>query len=267
MTAEARTASKKVLRLKKAAPQTAVPQTKAIAGLPQKRHDWEKVRTLFVERMDPVTLREVAEAMGINYTVLRNRAAQERWTAQRAEFQMKAALVAAKTRIRTLVKEGQGFDDQSLQTAKVGQTLVAGRLAQMSHVFVAQQGAYNSAVQRLRAGQPVEKSELYSPISYKELVELAKSLELFQKVGKLAIGIDVTTITPQQLQEQLDDEQDDDVSIADELSKPDADRLAAFMDAMDRSGILHDLMQGNEVFDAEVIEDDNAVTNDTSSSS
>lgn len=208
--------------------------------LPFKRHDYDAARAMYVEQsgMD-VTLKDVAEALNINYTLLRRKSADEHWTAQRAEFQSKAAISMAKNRVRRLVKDGEAFDDRTLQAARVGQDLIAGRLAQLMQLFQAQQPGYSSAVQRLKAGLPVSKEELYGSFYPKDLTELARSLELFQKAGKLAIGIDITNFDRKELVDQAESaaNPDGDVSIVEELRRPDMDRMAALIETMERMGV------------------------------
>lgn len=224
-------------------------------GRPAK-YDWAKLRTHFVEQTEPISLKDLAATYGTPYGMTRDRCSAERWQYLRAEHQANLAKEVTRQRIKTQLAEAENFDDQSLKNAKLGQTLIAGRMQQIAAVFGASQNNFNNALARLKAGQPVDKSELYSAIYAKELLELATALEKFQAVGRHALGTDFMNkdvLEEFQKEEGLD--------IGEEMVKGDLDRLAALWEAMERAGINDQFAIGNgdegddDIVDAEVVAD------------
>lgn len=222
-------------------------------ALPIKRHDWETVKAHFIEQTEPVSLRELSEAYGIAYQSVKERSAKERWSYLRAEHQSTVARKAQEDRIKRLLDESEKYDDASLSAAKIGQNLVAGRMAQIASVFAASQSQFNNAVQRLKNGQPVDRTELYSAIRSSELLELANALERFQNVGRKALGTDVQTFN-HNVSGEVDHHHE--LSISEEIGKFDADRMAGFMEAAMRAGLNmgqlgEDILEGEEVDEAD----------------
>lgn len=200
------------------------------------RHPWEQIRDHFITAETALTLKEIAEVYGISYNVVRSRAGDERWTYLRAEYQTNVAIAMRDARSKSLVKEAMGFDDTSLKAAKVGQTLILGRLGQIAQLFQASNVNFEKVLAKVRQGLPLDPHEMRSTINYKELVELANALDRFQMVGRKALGIDsqqidinavisgTSTVTAE-------------VNIHAELSKPDLDRTTAVFEAMRRAGL------------------------------
>lgn len=219
-------------------------------------YPWEKIQVQFVEQVDPIKLKDLADVWNVPYDQLRDKSSKGRWPFLRVEHQMKLSELHARKRIKTQLENAQNFDEQSLHAAKMGHTLIAGRLSQIASLFAAQQAAYADAVARLKAGLPVDRSELYSAVNYKELNELASALERFQAVGRRALGTDFLpdkAATLDSRNEELD------LDITEEIQKPDLDRLAAFFEAAQRAG-LNDMfaLEGpssddSDIVDAEVV--------------
>jgi hypothetical protein len=196
------------------------------------KYPWEQVREHYISAESVITLKDLAEVYTIPYQTVRERAADERWTYLRSEHQVKNAIAVREARTVHLAKESVSFDDTSLRAAKLGQTLIAGRLGQIAALFQASGKNFDATLAKLRAGQPVDLGDLRSVINYKELGELAAALDRFQAVGRKAMGTDVEKI-------ELSGPGGDaiQVSVHDEMQKPDLDRMAAAMEAMHRSGL------------------------------
>lgn len=196
------------------------------------KHPWDQIRDHYMTAESSVTMKELAEVYGINYDVVRAKGAEERWTYLRAEYQTKNRIAIQEARTQTLVKEAVSFDDVSLKAAKLGQTLIVGRLGQIAQLFQASGVSFDKVLAKVRAGQPVDLTELRSSINYKELVELANALDRFQNVGRKALGTDVEKIDLSVIQGSIVE-----VNISEELGKPDLDRMAATVEAMRRAGL------------------------------
>lgn len=232
--------------------------------------DWEPARNHFIETAGTLTLKEISETYGINYDTLRERAAKERWTYQRAEYQITRQKAEKEKRLVKLAGEAVKFDDNSLQAAKIGQTLIAGRLAQIAQLFQAGGQTFEAALSKMRSGKPVELHELRSTINYKELLSLGQALTLFQDAGRKALGTDVDRLEIT----GADGGAVEVVSINAELNKPDLDRMGKILEVMQRAGIAKlDTEQiaitvggedgDDEVVDAEIVEDEEELTEET----
>lgn len=231
--------------------------TKAVNGevrkLPMRRaskYPWDRIKEMYIESLEPVNLKELSEMFDTPYQAVRERSSEERWPYERAEFQSQANAKKARDKIKLLAREAEAFDEGSLKPAKLGQQLIAGRLSQIAQIFAASQQAHNAAVARLQAGQPVTREDLYSPINYKELGELAAALLRFQEVGRKALGTDVQNVN---LTASTEGELN--VSVNLELQRDDPDRQAALLEVLERTGLIPKMAIGNAV-DGEVIGDE-----------
>jgi hypothetical protein len=201
-------------------------------GRPTK-HPWDKVRDHFVTSTNNVTIKEVAAVYGISYDVVRVKASQERWSYLRADYQTAARQKAFEERLELLSAESIRFDDSNLKAAQLGVNLILGRLTQMAQMFQAHGANWETVLQKVRASQPLAPHEARAPFSYKELTEMAAALERFQNVGRKALGTDV-----QQIDIMAQSTTTHEVTISSELEKPDRDRIAATLGAMNRAGLL-----------------------------
>lgn len=200
------------------------------------KYPWERIKDHYITAENIITLRDLAEVYNCPYETMRSKAADERWTYLRTEHVTKAALAKQAKRRNTLATEAVGFDDVSLRAAKLGQSLVVGRLAQVAELFQAQGVNWRNVIEKVKQGIPLEPHETRSSINYKELVELANALDRYQSVGRRALGTDVENLNITgglNVHDTLQVE----VSIGDELNKPDLDRTSAVIEAMRRSGL------------------------------
>lgn len=225
------------------------------------KHNWEMIRAYYVESeaVPSPTLKDISDIHNVNYDTLRDRAAKERWTTLRATFQFELAQQRQQERISTLAKEAIAFDDTSLRAAKLGQTLIAGRLGQIGALFSAGNHLHQRTLQKIQQGEPVTLEELRSAINYKELDALSRSLVTFQDVGRKALGTDVDKLEisgPEGVPME--------VNITHELQKPDQDRIASILDVIQRAGIANivpaitgeeeEVGEDDEVEDAEIVD-------------
>lgn len=217
-----------------------------------KRHPWEKVRDHYVEHPEEITLKELSEAYDIPYQSVRDRSSEEKWKFQRAAYQSEVHAKQTANRMKRMVEQANNFDDQSLRAAQIGQGLVAGRMAQIAELFAAGNHHHKVAAEKLKQGLPVERSELYSFINYKELGELAAALQRFQEVGRKALGTDIQRFDVQgEVQHNIEAH----ISIVQEMARDDVDRQAQLLEAMHRAGLISLEIEEADVEDAEVVGD------------
>lgn len=234
-----------------------------LKGLASRRYDYDTMREEFINGDEKITLKTVAERYNAPYTLVRRIAAKERWTILRLNAAQKMLRQKRQQHLAKMADEGIAFDGQAGSTAKLGMTLVAGRLAEIAAQFNAAQGNNAVIIQKLKDGQPVTWTELRSVINYKELRELSQAGLAFQQMGRQAFGTDITQIDIQGPDGSVVETV---INIGSELGKDDPARLAAMIEAMERAHLIAplDLLQlpaGGEsgtgnVVDAEVVNDE-----------
>lgn len=249
---------------KKAPTKTVVPRP---AGRKQRttKHNYVQAQQWFVEGKpkdddepdgdrDWLNLREISEATNIPYARIRERAAHERWTELRAQYQKQAAASRREKRIRQLSEHSVEFDNQAHNLAKIGMQLVGARLGEIVKETNIRKIIREEAEERLRNGEAVDRKELWSAIRSAEMIELARAAETWQNIGRKALGTDV-----QQVHVDVQGAVETTISVANELERDDPDRLAAFLAAADRAGLWEQLEATGElgdIVDGEVVEDD-----------
>lgn len=205
----------------------------------QRRYDWTAIRHRYVSSDALLTAKELAREFGANIGTLRVKMSKERWPYLRVAEQQKIHKKRMAARQKKLVEQGVEFDDLSANTAKMGLALVTGRLAQISAEFGATQATHKANLERLQRGEPVDHRDLWSVINYKELDVLARAALSFQDMGRKALGTDVARVDISgDLEHHVDVDVSGEISIREELSKDDPERLAQMLEVMERSGLV-----------------------------
>ncbi|MBA7496930.1 hypothetical protein ES702_07539 [subsurface metagenome] len=143
-----------------------------------KKHDWNKIKILYVEGINNdgkttfPSFRELSEQCSVNYSYLKHRAAQEKWTQQRDIYSTKLSLKRLQKKSGLLASEGAEFDSKTLELAKVG-------ILQIKAHFLAHKKMMKKA-KREKKNIPL--------LDPKILDNLSRALVAFQKVGKLALS-------------------------------------------------------------------------------
>lgn len=222
---------------------------------PTSKYDWETARDLFLTSQPALNLRQIGLRLNIPYQQVRNRSTRERWMALRAQHQTQVLKEKRTEFLRKMAGEAISFDQTAIDTAKLGMGIITGRLIELSNILAAMGPQTAEVVAKLRAGEPLQRSDLYSAVNYKEMASLAQAALMFQQIGRIALGSEVTDGT------LLNDENTDletVVSIGGELTKDDPARLAAFLEALERAGMTSlDLQQ---VEDADEEDTDAVIT-------
>lgn len=237
------------------------------------KYDWFDLKTKFIEGYEEdgskertfVNLKELSEREKVPLQRIRERAADERWYEQREAYQLRMVKARQAKRVLELAGESVDFDSKSLDLAKLGIGMVTARLAEIAREVQEQQRRREEALKLQAAGFDANPKDLKTVISARELDMLSKSAVQFQEVGQKALGTDVTRM---EITQDIHTEIDVDVqmtSISAELSRDDPERLAAFLQAAKRAGLLdtvlsesqpqdHPAIESGEVVEAEIVE-------------
>lgn len=200
---------------------------------PQRKYDWDQAREMFLTAEPALNMKQLALRTGIPYQQVRNKATKERWIAVRAQEKLAQLKERRREQLQSFAGQALEFDQTSVDIAKLGQGIVAQRLVEISKFTAAHQDEVNLLVQRLRNGDPVNKKELYGIVDSRELLSLAQAADIFQRIGRTAMGSEVIDDSLTQGEAGMEQV----VSIGGELSKDDPARLAAFLEAAERAGL------------------------------
>ena len=237
------------------------------------KYDWFDLKTKFVEgyktegsdEREFVNLKELAERESIPLQRVRERAADERWYEQRESYQLRMIKARQAKRVLELAGESVDFDSKSLDLAKLGIGMVTARLAEIAREVQESQRRREEALKLQAAGFDANPKDLKTVIQARELDMLSKAAVQFQEVGQKALGTDITRM---EITQDIHTDIDVDVhvtSISAELSRDDPERLAAFLQAAKRAGLLdtvlsesqhenHPAIESGEVVEAEIVE-------------
>jgi len=240
------------------------------------KYDWFDLRIKFVEgykvegsdEREFVNLAEMSEREGVPVQRIRERAADERWYEQRENYQLRMVKARQAKRVLELAGESVDFDSKSLDLAKLGIGMVTARMAEIAREVQESQRRREEALKLQAAGFDANPKDLKTVISARELDMLSKAALQFQEVGQKALGTDVTRM---EITQDIHTDIDVDVqvtSISAELSRDDPERLAAFLQAAKRAGLLDTVLNesqsdvplqieasNDEVVDAEVVDE------------
>lgn len=227
------------------------------------KYDWLKIRDIFVEgeiegdERNFLGLKEIAEKYEVPYQRVRERSSKERWPDRRAQYQLQLTKERQKKHAQMLAKNAVGFDEKSYKVADLGMTMVTARLAEIAQEVSQGQARRKNAIERQQRGESVERWELYSAVSYKEMEGLASAAAQFQTIGMRALGTDVNRHEisgpdggPIETQT---------ISIVAELGRDDPDRMTHLLRGMIEANLIPAEMiaNGGEVVIGEVIDDGN----------
>lgn len=225
------------------------------------KHRWDEAKDFYLNHTEDITLAEVADMFAIPRDQMYNRNQKERWQYLRAQHQAQLLRERRKKRQFENMVAAEEFDASSLSIGKLGQGLVVGRLVQISEVFAADRERYARAIELVRQGIKVPREELYGAVRAAELMELAKAAQLFQELGRKALGTDVQNIHLFGGLDGADGGDAPQASVVDELGRADPDRIAAMIDALvdlGEAGLKFDgegNVVGFDIIDGEVVED------------
>lgn len=219
------------------------------------KYDWLEVRTAFIEGIQEegqeektfMNMVEIAERFNIPVQRVRERGADERWYEQRNEYQLRMAKARQTKRILELSGESVDFDSKSLNVAKLGMAMVTARMSEIARDVKDQQRRREDAINQQMQGLPVDPEDLETVIDAKELNTLAQSAVMWQQLGQKALGTDIQRMEIQQDIQQNIDVDVQVTSISAELGRDDPERLAGFLQAAKRAGLLEQITEAEEL--------------------
>lgn len=204
------------------------------------KHDWVTIREFFITNPDEdLTLADVARLHGVQEHQVYKKSKEENWKWLRIQYWTQVLKEKRHRRAMKNADEADKFDDSAMAVAKTGMSMTQLRMGQIATYFQAKQPEFNYAIEKLRSGLPVARDEFFSAINYKELRELAQAALMFQELGHKALGTDVNPMDLGEMPEgALGGPTEQIVSIGDELTRNDPDRIAAMMEALEDAGLL-----------------------------
>lgn len=211
---------------------------------PGYKYDWADIRAAFVEGVELddsgertfMNLVELADYKDIPVQRLRQRSSDEQWYELRQQYQLKLARTRQTKRILELSKESVDFDSRSLDLAKEGMALVTTRVSE-----IAREVRENEIRRQVLLEQGALPDEMTTVIDARELDVLARAASQWQSLGQKAMGTDVQRL---EVQQNIDVDMEV-TSISAELGRDDPERLAAFLQAAKRAGLLDTIEDTN----------------------
>lgn len=214
------------------------------------KYDWVDIRRQFIEGVPDedgkpqyLSLAQLSKHAKVPVQRLRQRSSAEKWFQARDEYREKLAKVTQAKRIAQFSEKAVVFDERSLDLAQEGMTLVSHRvreIAQMVEIVDARKAAILSKPLEQITEEDMEVLE--TAVDARELDTLAKAATSWQTLGQKASGTDITRMQIQQDINQHIDIEAEVTSISAELSRDDPERLAQFIMAVSRAGLLDDVI-------------------------
>ncbi len=223
------------------------------------KYDWFEVKSSFIEGIKDgsnpdervfLNLKDLAERMEVPLQLMRVRSADERWFEQREQYQLRLSKSKQTKRILELSKESVDFDSKSLNLAKLGMAMVTARMSEIAREVQESQRRREDALKMAQQGHLIDPNDLATVIDAKELDTLSRAANQWQVLGQKALGTDIQRM---EIQQEIQANIDVDIevtSISAELGRDDPERLAQFLQAAKRAGLLE------AVLDVEFTEDE-----------
>lgn len=238
-------------------------------GRPRK-YDWPTVERAYVEglasdedesRVTWPSLRQVAEAHGVPEARVYEYSAAHHWKAKREAHMAKIEAARRAARAKELAKEAVQFDERALNTAKMGMAMVTQRLVEMAKDAQKLGPLREAEQERLIQGKDVNGSLLKPVVKAYELDQLSRAALTWQQVAAKAVGDDAIKVE----HSGPGGGPIETLQITQELLRDDPERLAGFLEVLQRTGVLDieeeadvpELEAGSDdVVEAEVVEDE-----------
>lgn len=202
-----------------------------------RKYDWDAAREMYMTAQPAINMKQLSQRTGIPWEQIRNRAYKERWSAIRTREQMEILKQDRQRFLQEMGREAISFDQTGIDVAKVGMGIVAERLIEITRFMQAADGVRAEVIKKLQNGEPLQRGDLWGVANFREVVGLAQAAEIFQKIGRTALGTEVTDGALLSMND-TEDNMERVVSIGDELTKDDPDRISAIVEVIARMGLL-----------------------------
>lgn len=214
-------------------------------GMKLRKYDWPRLKQLYVEgsvsddgeRTYP-SMRQLGEMEDVPENRIREMAAKQGWTTERAIFQSRIEQIRLERRAKELGAEQVELDKRALQAAKIGLQLVGARMGEIAKQFSARQKQAQE-----------DGDDFGSPsLDARELETLGRAAAGWHALAEKALGEVPTTRT--EIVGAGGGPVDVRSTVRAELTRDDPDRIAAFIVALDNSGAAGLLSGGPPALDA-----------------
>jgi len=140
-----------------------------------KKHDWDKLKSEYVEGYtDPAgatvfpTLHDLGKRHGISESTIRKRSAQDDWATERDIYRQRIEQKRRENKADDLAAKASEFDQRIFQGAEIALKHITAHFAKANERASASRGA--------------------DVMTLHQLEQLARALERYQKIGRLALG-------------------------------------------------------------------------------
>lgn len=153
------------------------------------KYDWPTLKRDYVEGIEVdgkltwPTFNELSERHGVWSSNVRDRAAIEMWTTDRAAFQRRIEMQRQQARSQELAALGADLDLQALRIAKNGLTITSARLGELGQAAQERMEAIRQAGGKVTAETP-------KPVDSEELGTLSRAAVQWYALGSKALGDD-----------------------------------------------------------------------------
>lgn len=144
------------------------------------KHDWEKAKSEYIEGIQDSagnilfpTLQTLSERHKISFSTIRKRSALEDWTTERNIFRSRLEQKRREMKSDILAGKASEFDAGVFRVTEIA----------LSHI----KAHFVAANYKLKKSEE-EGEENLLPMSINSLEQLSKSLERFQKIGRIVLG-------------------------------------------------------------------------------
>jgi len=201
-----------------------------------RRHNWARIKAQYTEGITDdrgqtrwPSLREVAELNNVHSGKVRDRAAAERWTTEREQFQARIESIRRNERATELAALGADLDVNALRVARNGLAVTAARIQELGQQAQTRAEALRQSGGRIGAGLPP------APDS-EELGVLSRAAGQWYDLGTKALGDIPTQRVELDLGVTLEQA---------EVSMSDDERAVRLVQILTEAGVLPDAGPGD----------------------
>jgi hypothetical protein len=221
------------------------------------KHPWHVIRVEYIEgipnsegSVDYPTLDALSKKWNITPSMVRTRSTEEQWGRRREAAQAAAAAQRRMDRQRELAGMSTDIDEKAIRLSQLGLGLVTTRMSEIAKDAAMRRAWQQQRDRMMEQGRLPDASDPGPPpMDSRELTTLAGAATTWHALGRQAIGDDVTHI------EVSGPNGGPITTVSANLLTDDPDRLVDVVAAMQRSGVLDDIIASGHVVDGTVVSD------------
>ena len=204
----------------------------------RKKHDWEPVKTDYVEGMLddhgqhiwPTAL-DLANKYDIGVEVIRKKCASSRWLEQRNAYKTRLDIERQQQMVKAMAGKAVILNEEVYNTASDGIELIKQRFEFLLSTVGSEldPSRLSNLKHRVAMGETLTKADFHGLVYHKEMESLANALNKLHDTGLKALGIKDTD------QQQITvNTQVNQVMPSQEMMRPDKERAAAILSIFQR---------------------------------